>query len=384
MQVTDKSNRVGNDHLSSRRGLLSVSTPPLSPRAVLHRAGSSSAELTLTWDGRDWDTVDAVAVDGVLEECSVDNSAGSNIATSSCFKPCTNSMGVGWAGRVCMHMKLPLGSVYDLLVTRHTDRAHARALRVQAPWVHNAGRCLLSEGTATVCGGPDITWHGGLLSMGDRAQMGTKGAPITPTNGTIGPGGVSFSVPKARSSNDMTDLVYLTLDRGMRITRIVTVTSSSDDAITRLKNAKTREDVMIICEREYDDVCILTEHMQIPTSTGSSHSGWSFEQQYGSSVRASSGVPGSVLWVADIPQDNCHIEVGSWLLASIPLNTDTSISALFSSSVSQMCDSPQAVVLVRPGFAWPKLVRSNHHIEWSITFIELQELDELGVSWKRR
>ena len=128
----------------------------------------------------------------------------------------------------------------------------------------------------------------------------------------------------------------------------------------------------------------MTEHMQLPSSVATGHPGWSFNQLSGSPVRPPSGVPGSVLWVADIPKDDCHLSVGSWLLGSIPLNTDNGISALFSRSVSQTCDSAQGVVLIRPGMAWPKLVHMNNRLEWSFTFIEVQKLDELGVSMRTR
>ena len=232
--TTSKFYKVGNDHLSSRRGLLQVVATPLLPRATLTRDGVSSASLSLTWNQGDWDTIEAVVVDGVLEKCSVDNSAwrnsggiGTSFSFSSCFKLCTELTNGGGIGRGCLRMKVGLGSVYDLLVSRRADPAKTRAVRVKAPWVHNAGRCLVSEGAASVCGDSSIAWHGGLMQIGGQTQMASQGDPITSINSTMGSSGISFSTNKARASNDMTDLVYLSLDRGMRITRIVTVTNSA-------------------------------------------------------------------------------------------------------------------------------------------------------------
>ena len=359
------------------------------------RTGDSSAWLDLTWKQGDWDTIEAVVIDGVLEECSVDNSAwrmvagiGARFSLSPCFKPCTEWGGIG---RVCLRMKVVMGSVYDVLVSSRKTPAKTRAVRVRAPWVHSAGRCLVSEGVTAVCGGSSLAWHGGLMQIGGPTQMATQGEPVTPLNttmeahgGEIATNGISFTTTKARPSTDMADMIYLSLDRGMRITRIVTVNTFSDAAIKRIRRAKTREEILVLCQQKYADVCVVTEHLQLPSSPFTGHSGWSYNQLKGSSVRPSSGVPGSVLWVADIPKDDCHLSVGSWLLGSIPLNTDYGISALFTRSISQLCDSAQGVVLVRPGMAWPKLVLKNERLGWSMTFIELQRLDELGVSVRTR
>jgi hypothetical protein len=359
---------------------------------VLSRTGVSSAEITLTWEGEHWDMVEAIVIDGVLDECSIDNSAwralggvGLTLAVSSCFKPCSRVTGFGGTGRLCLNTKLALGAVYDVLLSSRANPEMLRALRVRAPWVHNAGRCLVSEGTATVCGGLDITWHGGLLSMGSLTQMGTVGTPITRLNETMGSNGVTFSSTKVSRSNDMADLEYLTLDHGMRVTRIVTINTFDDIAMQKLKDAKTREELLIICMRDHSDSCVLTEHMQLSNSDSVGHPGWSFEQLEGSPVRANSGLVGSVLWVAESKsKDECYISVGSWLLGSTPLNIGNGIAALFTQSISQICHAPGVVVLVRPGFAWPKLVRGSSRIQWSFTFIELQDIDELGVPVRRR
>ena len=387
-QVVARSKR-GAAHLPTR-ALLSANMP-LSPRALLSHADAASAELVFTWDDVKWDTVEAVAVNGNLHKCSVDNSAwrkvggvGARFETSSCFKPCSDEMhkstGFFGEGRVCMQMKIALGSVYDMLVSKMADPTHIKAVRVHTPWLHDAG-CVSDD--STPCPGyPYAKWEGGHMQVSSRTQMGTNEAETTSSrNETVGSTeGVSFSTTKTRPSIEMSDNVYLSLDRGMRITRIVTVTTVNDSAITLLKDAKSREDILMICRRYRD--CIVQEHSHIP-STSSSHSGWGFDQQQGSAVKVSSGLPGSVLWIAEI-QDNCQLEVGSWLLGSIPLNGINGISALFSSSIARMCESAQAAVLIRPGHAWPKLLKSKNHIHWSMTFIELRELDELGVPSNRR
>jgi hypothetical protein len=379
------------------------------PRAVLRSEGHS-AILTLSWVHKGSDIVEAVSVDGVLNACSVDNNEWHNMDeklvltnTSNCVKICppirntsvVSGMGDGGVSRMCVQMTVTLGSVYDILITQND---FARVVRVRAPWVHTDGNCLVSVGTSIVCGGPDIKWHGGLLSVGGPAQVGTVGQPMVPVNASIPDTDtvssaemglvdthVAFEAKLVRPSRDMADLVYLSLDRGMRITRIITANTLSVDAMMKLSKATSRTQIMTICLVEHKSNCVLTEHDQLPMTENGGHSGWSFEQIQGSPVRAKSGVPGSVLWVADLQRtDNCHVSVGSWLLGALPLNTDDRLATLFTRSVSRMCEEPQAVVLVRPGFAWPGLVSGHSHTtEWSITFIEMQETDELGVPTRR-
>ncbi|KAJ1464514.1 hypothetical protein T484DRAFT_1758038 [Baffinella frigidus] len=356
----------------------------------LYRSGKLFADVMLTWNSQGLDMVEAVAIDGVVADCSVDNSqwrekqgVNENVKFGTCDRSCFEIGWVGGDGRKCVLMTLPLGHVYDVLIAKLSVSSPIQAVRIRAPWVHTDGECRVSQGTSTVCGGPDTTWHGGLLSMGNAVQMGTEGTLITPLNSTMGSSGVSFATAKARPSTDTADLIFLSLDRGMRITRIVSATTVSDEAIKMIRKAKTREEVMIIC-RQYASSCFLTEHTQLPNSNEGSHPGWSFEQMQGSPVRANSGVPGSILWTADVDKKNCHISVGSWLIGSIPLGNGNGVGALFTRSVSQRCDAPQAVALVHPGFAWPKLIRANNQMEWSLTFIELQYIDELGVPVKRR
>jgi hypothetical protein len=362
-------------------------------KAVLRlRDGSTGAFLTLIWEDMDIDTVEAVAIDGVLDMCSVDNNMwrdnnGSRLV-STCTRSCTGYTGGSNTG--CIEMDIGVGSVYDVLFSKTTTTPDTPpyALRVKAPWVNSATSCLVSQGTSTICGGPDITWHGGLVSMGDPARVGTIGR--TGTNDTADSVGdsvsgkmdkhVAFKASTVRYSSERADLVYLSLDRGMRITRIVTANTFSPTAAQKLGKAKSREEIIQICVKQHPNECILVERMGIPSTIGDVKMGWGFQQAYGSMMRVKSSAPGSILWVADLQRsDNCHIKVGSWLLGTIPLNIENKLSALFTQSASRVCTQPQAVVLVRPGFAWPTLLNKTE-TEWSITFIEMRDTDELGVS----
>ena len=375
----------------------------MTPRAVALlrlRNGTNTASLTLTWEGMDIYTVEAVAIDGVLDTCSVDNrmwrdNNGSMIErlVSTCARPCT---GIPMTG--CVEMDIGMGVVYDVLFSKVDTIPYQPpyALRVRAPWVYTTSSCQVSHGTSTVCGGTDITWHGGLVSMGDPAQVGTIGPidigatdtadPLDGSDGgsdggILGDKHVAFKTDKVRYSSERADLVYLSLDRGMRISRIVTANTVSTVAAQKLSKAKSRAEILQICVTEHPNECILAEQMQIPSGFHDVKMGWGFEQAHGSPIRVQSGVPGSILWVADLQRSHdCHLQVGSWLLGSIPLNTENKLSALFTKSASRVCTQPQPVVLVRPGFAWPALLKHNHQTEWSITFLEMHATDELGVS----
>jgi hypothetical protein len=369
-------------------------------QAVLRlKNGSDTAILTLTWTGMDIDIVEAVAIDGVLDTCSVDNSmwrdnSGSVTGRllSTCARSCTGVQITGVAA--CVEMEIGVGSVYDVLFSKvdTSPDISPYALRVRAPWVYITSSCLVSQGSSTACGGPDITWHGCLVSVGDPAHVGTIGR--VGTTNTVDSDGdivhrkvdkhIAFEASKVRYSSERADLVYLSLDRGMRITRIVTANTFSATAAQKLSQAKSREEILQICLMQHPDECMLFEQMGLPSTFQGVKMGWSFQQAYGSPVRAKSGVPGSILWVADLQRSgDCRISVGSWLLGSIPLNTQSKLSALFTQSASRVCNQPQAVVLVRPGFAWPTLLQTSKRTEWSITFMEMQDTDELGVPTKR-
>ena len=355
------------------------------------RNGSNDAFLTLVWEDMDIDIVEAVAIDGVLDTCSVDNhmwrgEKGPRLV-STCTRPCTGYTGGSNTG--CVEMDVGVGSVYDVLFSKTTNTPDTPpyALRVRAPWVNGASSCLVSQGTSTICGGPDITWHGGLVSMGDPARVGTMGRIDTndpvgsvgdSVNGKVGQH-IAFKASTVRYSSERADLVYLSLDRGMRITRIVSVNTFSASAAQKLGKAKSRSEIVQICVKEHPNECILVERMGIPSTMEDVKMGWGFQQANGSMMRAKSSAPGSMLWVADLQHsDDCHIKVGSWLLGSIPLNIGDKLSALFTQSASRVCTQPQAVLLVRPGFAWPTRLQKTE-TEWSITFLEMQDTDELGV-----
>jgi hypothetical protein len=177
--------------------------------------------------------------------------------------------------------------------------------------------------------------------------------------------------------------VCLKLDRGVRVARIVTASTSSHAAMSQLCLARTRSEIMQICEKRHK-TCVLSEHTHLPPTINgrgrSLHHGWQSEQRPNSFMRGRSGVPGSVLWVADIyPYNAYSLSVGSWLLGSISLHN--TCHALFTSSTARReQENHQQMVLVRPGFASPVLLRSKEgKIEWVFTFIELQVADELGA-----
>jgi hypothetical protein len=352
--------------------------------------GTDTAILTLTWERMDIDIIDAVAVDGVLDTCSVDNrmwrdnnGADTEKLVGTCARSCTE---VPITGQ-CAEIEIGIGSVYDVLFSKMDSNPSMNpfALRVNAPWVHTPS-CLVSQGSSTVCGGKDITWHGCLVSIGDPAHVGTIGridADGVKVDGKEDKH-VAFESKKMRYGSERADLVYLSLDRGMRITRIVTANTFSPTATQKLAKARSREEILQICVIQHPNECILFEQMGLPSTFQNTKMGWGFQQAYGSPVRAKSGVPGSFLWVADLQRSaDCHISVGSWLMGSMPLNTESKITALFTQSASRVCDQLQPVVLVRPGFAWPILSEGSKRTEWSITFVEMQDTDELGVPTKR-
>jgi hypothetical protein len=176
---------------------------------------------------------------------------------------------------------------------------------------------------------------------------------------------------------------YLKLDTGMRISRIVTVTTTSFNAMLKLRVATTRREIMKICLVRHRKTCKLSEHINLPTSVTGTHSGWAYLPRQHSSMYANAGTPSAVLWVVEwfnIP----HISVGSWILASLPTEDPNHLTALFSHSISRVCPEPQAVSLIRPGFAITDLVHTEDGLHWIMTFIELQHCDELGCPVKRR
>ena len=166
-------------------------------------------------------------------------------------------------------------------------------------------------------------------------------------------------------------VLRLSAEPGVRIARIVTADTVSVRAMQLLSVAKTREDVIDVC-RKFTTSCVLREHTHIPTSNG-----WpAFSWLHGSNVVQ--GTP-HMLWVVDLQRTpECTAQVGSWLLASYPLAKDNlRLTALFSATAVRWCQDPQPMVLVKPGFAWPRLLRSSPvQSQWTLTFVELQQYGE--------
>jgi hypothetical protein len=194
------------------------------------------------------------------------------------------------------------------------------------------------------------------------------------------------SVRMHRGISEDTDATrcYLPLNSGMRVSRIVTASTNSYNAMLKLGSATSRLEIMKICMIRHKRTCVLTEHRRIPMTFGDLYRGWSYAPRSGSPVHANSGTSSSVLWVADIEKlETCQLELGSWLLATVPGNDDNHFNTLFSPSISQVHEAAQPILLSRPGFAQPKLVHTHLGLEWIIIFVELQQCDELGVPVSR-
>ena len=188
-------------------------------------------------------------------------------------------------------------------------------------------------------------------------------------------------------SNDEPDEppIYLELDHGVRISRILTASTDSFDVMQKLSRAKSRSDIMQIALIRHKRKCILLEHQQIPVRSGAVHPGWSYEHRIGSNMRTNAGTRSSTLWTID--EESFHsfeIEVGSWLLASMQVKDENHLSTLFSRTISRVYTDSQPVSLVRPGFACIRLVHTPNGLQWVVTFIEIEHCDELGSPNKRR
>jgi hypothetical protein len=175
--------------------------------------------------------------------------------------------------------------------------------------------------------------------------------------------------------------VYLQLDSGIRVSKIITATTTSFDAMLKIGRATSRMDIMKTCLIRHKRTCVLSEHQTLPAGRdGAQHRrGWSYEHRTGSSVRTTSGSPASVLWVVDMDPQSFQVSVGSWLLASVATGTDNNrLSGLFTRTISRALPEPQAISLVRPGFLPPTLVHTASGLQWIVVFIELQDCTELG------
>jgi hypothetical protein len=176
---------------------------------------------------------------------------------------------------------------------------------------------------------------------------------------------------------------YLPLDRGMRISRIITVSTSSYDAMLKLKLARSRLEIMKTWVR-HRRTSMISDHQQLPLLDDGTHIGWSFHPRHGSPIRSCSGIPNSVLWATDVHTcDTSQVSVGSWIMATMSLSDSNHISSLCTTTSSRICTTFQPVALIRPGFATPDLVCTPSGPLFVITFIELQNCDELGIPTRR-
>lgn len=178
---------------------------------------------------------------------------------------------------------------------------------------------------------------------------------------------------------------YLDLDNGVRISRIIAVSTHSFDAMIKLGKAKSRAEIMHTALIRYKRKCILREHQTLPIVVDEVRQGWIYEHRHGAHVRTNSGTRTSELWALD--EESCHefhVEVGSWLLASIQFQDANRVSALFSRNISRVSGA-QVVNLVRPGFVSDvKLIHTpDDGLQWRFTFLEMDRCDELGNNVKR-
>jgi hypothetical protein len=178
--------------------------------------------------------------------------------------------------------------------------------------------------------------------------------------------------------------IFLDLDCGVRISRIMEASTDSFDVMQKLCRAKGRTDIMRIALLRHRRKCMLVEYDRISEgSDDNMYTGWSYEHRPGSAIRSTSGTSSSTLWVID--ERSFHrgeVRVGSWLLASVHKDQNH-LSALFSRTMSRT-DEARPVSLVMPGFAYIPLVHTPEGPRWVATFVELGNFDELGTPVKAK
>ena len=232
-------------------------------------------------------------------------------------------------------------SVVDILYTNNIENK-TKALRVHVPWMP-----LSSTGT---CKNFTDSSEEGMLFAGkwQGARIG-----VTSMNG------------------ERNKVLQVEPDIGMRITRIVSIETISVRAMQLLSGAKTRDEVINVC-MQFQDSCIQLEH-----NTLSNTRSWMSWQH--ASLENSLHSQKSILWVVDVKRSgDCEVSVGSWLLASMALKDPNKMSTLFTENVDRVCQFPQPIILIKPGFAWPNLKANNVRNTWSITFVELQNVNFEG------
>lgn len=231
----------------------------------------------------------------------------------------------------------------------------------------------------------------GLIMLGD---VGIHGFQFKPT-GHLTLGKQYSMRASVRSTSDKLrcsaldaptpETNHLKLQSGIRISRIITATTTGYDAMLRLGKAKNRSDIMKTCLVRHKRTSTLSEHQQLPMSSDGMQTGWRFEQRDRSPIRACSGIPGSVLWVVDINSSNhSQVQVGSWLMATFDFPGRDTMSSLFTTTDSRLGTSLQPITLIRPGFVNPDLVCTLYGAYFTITLIELQYCNELGTPTRSR
>ena len=242
-----------------------------------------------------------------------------------------------WVGEINSNeFLIPLSSVSVLDILYHkTSLIRNQATRVYVPWMPSA-----SAGGCKNVTSASGEWHGARISVS----------------------------PKGGGINEVLEVVP---DMGMRITRIVTTETTNVRAMQLLSVAKTRMEVMSVCLK-FRDECIQRDHNTL--SQTRSWMGWNRVE-----LENSLHSPKSIMWVVDLKRSGeCQVQLGSWLLASMQLKDNNKLSALFTETAERVCQSPQAMVLIRPGNAWPNLQAHRPRDTWSITFVELQKVNSWG------
>jgi hypothetical protein len=175
------------------------------------------------------------------------------------------------------------------------------------------------------------------------------------------------------------------LSSGVRISRIISVSTDKFDAMMKLSRAKTRSEIMSIALIRHKKNCLILDHQQLPFLSGDVYDGWGFEPRRDSFMRTRSGTPASSLWIIDDESnEDIEVKVGSWLLASLTYQeTPERMSALFSRDANRSHKGAQAVALTQPGAGAIRLVQTPESLQWIATYIELEYCDELGMPMKR-
>jgi hypothetical protein len=134
--------------------------------------------------------------------------------------------------------------------------------------------------------------------------------------------------------------------------------------------AKSQAEILKICD-QFSNSCVLREYASVPLGVGWPALSWG---QLLPATSRPAPKPNCKLWVADLHRSpNCSVALGSWMLACMPIARDSQrLATLFSTTRTRWCETPQPMVLVQPGFSWPRLLRQAR-TQWTIAFVELEE-----------